>query len=121
MRSSCVILLLFLGACMSLFPPPVRQRDDGTVTQSLLEITANLEECDCIRATYTTGNVSLVIRSDLQDSDGNIVSSVYFLQDNQKFTKLTELSVPEYYLNKRQVQGMYENKVVGLTAQNWQK
>ena len=109
MRSSFAILLLILGVCMSL-SPPVRKRDDGT--QSLLEITTNLVKCDCFRATYTTGNVSLLIRSDLQDDEGNIVSSVYFLQDNQEFAKLTELSIPADYLHERQVQGMYENNVV---------
>ena len=112
MRSSFAILLLILGVCMSL-SPPVRQRDDGT--QSLLEITTNLNICNCIRATYTTGNVSLLIRSDLQDDrddEGNIVSSIYFLQDNQEFAKLTELSIPADYLHERQVQGMYEHNVV---------
>ena len=70
--------------------------------------------CDCLHAEYTVGNITLVIRSDLQEERQNsVISRIYLLvpqkHDDEKYKKLSELSLPAKYLHARQVKGLYCN------------
>ncbi|XP_072032675.1 uncharacterized protein [Amphiura filiformis] len=103
------ILLLATGISLVLSLP-------RSETQSVEIIRpSNLNDCDCLQATYALDHVSLSMTSELKDDEHgpgqNIVSIISLLRGDQQWQKLSELSIPEKYLHERQVEGI-ENMII---------